>query len=255
MNRVALVARREWTEQLRQPALVGVMATLHGLIATLVVLALGAIQFLIVQQDVVALFVEDPQAIEALLGGLAGSSLALFMFLSFSQFLGLTAVLAGHSVLHDRQVGTLSFLLLAPIHRIELLLGKVIGAVGLALVIHLGIDGAGALVAAQFAVAQAHATWLPVSLTWWWSFLVTGPVWATFVAAICVIVSSRARDVRLAQQAVWFVVFFATLFAGLLVTWALAEGLLAQVAASGLGLVGLAGTIAVGVSAFDRDAR
>lgn len=255
MNRVWHVARREWLEQRRQPALIGVMALLHTIIVGLVLGSLGALEALTDPErgKVLAVFVDDPTTLPSVLDGLAGSTLTLFVFLSFTQFLGLTAVLAGHSLLHDRQVGTLTFLLLAPIHRTELLLGKVVGAVGLALALHVTIDGTASVVAIAFSVTAPHAMWLPVSATWWWSFLVTGPLWAAFVSAICVLVSSQARDVRLAQQGVWFVVFFATLFAGLLITWALAEGLQAQLAASGLGLAGLVATLMVGSAAFERD--
>jgi len=255
VNRVWHVARREWLEQLRQPALIGVMATLHGIIAVLVLIALLSIQTLTDPKlgAVLNAYFEDPTRLSQWLDGMAGSTLSLFVFLSFSQFLGLSSVLAGHSILHDRQVGTLTFLLLAPVRRSELLLGKVIGAVGLAMVLHLGIDGVAALVTTQFAVTAAHAEWLPVNPTWWWAFLVTGPLWAGFVAAVCVLVSSQARDVRLAQQGVWFVVFFATLFSGLLVTWALAEGLAAQIGASLLGLFGLAVTLGLGSLLFERD--
>ncbi|MEN0065807.1 MAG: ABC transporter permease subunit [Myxococcota bacterium] len=253
--RVLHVARREWLEQLRQPALLGVMATLHGVIAVLVLTALAAIGTLMDPEvgEVMTIFVDDPTRIPEWLDSLAGSTLTLFFFLSFTQFLGLTSVLAGHSILHDRQVGALTFLLLAPIRRVELLLGKVMGALGIALVLHLGIDGLTALLTTQFAVTAPHAVWLPVSAAWWWSFAVAGPVWAAFVAALCVLISSQARDVRLAQQGVWFVVFFATLFAGLLITWALAEGLATLLVASALGFVGLGSTVLVGSLAFERD--
>jgi len=255
VKRVWHIARREWLEQLRQPALIGVMATLHGVIALLVLTALASIDRLSdpEMRDIMAPFVNDPAELPAWLEGLAGSTLSLFVFLSLSQFLGLASVLAGHSILHDRQVGTLTFLLLAPIRRAELLLGKVLGAVGLASTLHIGIDGVTALLTTRFAVAAAHPVWLPVSVVWWWAFLVTGPVWAAFVGSMCVIISSQARDVRLAQQGVWFVVFFATLFAGLLVTWALTEGLAAQIGATLLGVAGLVAMLVIGVAAFERD--
>ncbi|MEO0600669.1 MAG: ABC transporter permease subunit [Myxococcota bacterium] len=255
MRRIWHIARREWLEQLRQPALIGVMVTLHLIIALLVITALASIERLMdpAARHMIRPFVEDPTQMQVWLLDLAGSTLSLFTFLSFSQFLGLSSVLAGHSVLHDRQVGTLTFLLLAPVHRVELVLGKVLGAVGVASVVHLSIDGLAALATTQFPVAGYHPVWLPLSSVWWWSFLVTGPLWATFVGSVCVLISSQARDVRLAQQGVAFTVFFATLFSGLLVTWALAEGMMAQLGASVLGLVGLVATVAVAVAAFERD--
>src|SRR5204863_433941 len=77
--------------------------------------------------------------------GIVASALQLYAFLTFTQFLGIAAVCCGHAMLHDRQCGTLSFLLLAPVGRFELLTGKVLGAIGWALGLYLVENGAAAL--------------------------------------------------------------------------------------------------------------
>jgi FtsH-binding integral membrane protein len=74
-----------------------------------------------------------------------------------------------------------------------------------------------------------------------------------WVGAVCVTVSSVARDVRTAQQAVWFVVFFATLLAGFLLTMALPQGAGMQLAAAAVAAFGTAITLLVGAQAISRD--
>ncbi len=251
------IARREWLEQRRQPVMLVVIASLYGLVALLVGVGLGALDFL----------ARDPARMQALagLGGqgdpaavvesLAGSAIGMFTFLVFSQFLGIASVLSGHTVLHDRQCGTLMFLLLARVRRLDLLAGKVLGAVGWSLALYLVIDGLGAVAIAALPVSAPHAAWLPTSPGWWVVFALGGPAWALFIGAICTVISSLAHDVRTAQQGVWFVVFFATLGSGGLLTWSLTAGLAAQLATVALALTGAAGTLVVGSQLMSRDVR
>ena len=84
----------------------------------------------------------------------------------------IAAVLAGHSVLHDRQSGTLTFLLLAPVRRTELLLGKVLGAIGPSFAMYLVISGGATVLASTFAITEPYAVRLPPSPP----FLVAGTI-------------------------------------------------------------------------------
>ena len=65
--------------------------------------------------------------------------------------------------------------------------------------------------------------------------------------------SSLAHDVRTAQQGVWFVVFFATLICGFLLTWALPYGVLAQLGVAGLAAFGAGATQLIGATLMSRD--
>jgi ABC-type transport system involved in multi-copper enzyme maturation permease subunit len=189
----------------------------------------------------------------AALQALAGTVVTFFDWLVFTQFLGFAAVLAGHSVLHDRQVQALPFLLLAPIRRYELLLGKVLGAVAIPLVLYAFISGGASALAASLPVAAPYADRLPTAPAWWVAFLLGGPAWAVFVCAVCAIVSSLARDVRTAQQGVWFVMFFATFACGWLLSSLLPRGVGVQLLVAGLGAVAGAVALAAGAQVISRD--
>jgi len=253
IGRILHIARREWLEQLRQPAMLGVIATLYGLVAALVLVTLLLLQN--VQSDPGQLssmldMGEDP---EAFLNLFVGGTVSAYNFLLYSQFLGIAAVLAGHAVLHDRQCGTLTFLLLAPVRRTELLIGKVIGAIGPPFLLYLLISGPAAVLANTLSITAPFAEQLPGNPAWWVAFLIGGPMWAVFIGSICTIVSSLAHDVRTAQQGVWFVVFFATLICGFLLTWALPHGVMAQLSVAGLAAFGAGATQWVGVALMSRD--
>jgi ABC-type transport system involved in multi-copper enzyme maturation permease subunit len=251
IGRVLHLARREMLEQRRQPAMLVVIATLYGIVALGVLALVGALQLL------------DDEAGAALLAGLGGLSappeeivvaaLQLYTFLTFTQLLGIAAVCSGHAMLHERQCGTLSFLLLAPVGRLELLLGKVLGAIGWASALYLFENGVASLLLCAFPIAGAGAAYLPLSASWWVAFLLGGPAWAVLVGAICTVVSSASRDVRTAQQGTWFVVFFASLVAGLLLTWALPAGVLAQLAVAALAATGAGAVLFMGSQVLGRD--
>ncbi|MBX2803936.1 MAG: ABC transporter permease subunit [Myxococcales bacterium] len=253
IRRVWHIARREWLEQRRQPAMLTVIATLYTLVTFLSVLVLAALDWMVqmVQEferpDTIVIAqmlqaVEGPEEIVAI----GESTVTLFTFLMFTQFVGFGAVLSGHAVLHDRQCGTLTFLLLAPVRRSELLLGKVLGAISWATLLYLLVFACGASLASSFDVARAHPQWLPVSVGWWVTFALGALAWALFTGSVCTVISAFARDVRTAQQAVWFVVFFATLGSGALLVGALEAGLAMQLTIVALALCGAGSTLGVG---------
>jgi len=237
--RVLHVARREWLENLRQPAMV---ATMGGLLVTVCALALWQIHTLDgMAEDVVTsrafafwtrvagITLDDP------VRDLAALCVYVLDYLTFSQLLGMTAVIAGHVGIHDRLCGTSPFLLLAPIRRGELVAGKILGALALPFVLYAAIGGTACAWAATYPVTAGVAAHLPPAEGWWFAFLVSGPVWTVFVGTLCVVISMRARDVRTAQQASWFLVFFATLALSPLVVNAMAWSLYAQIVLTAVG--------------------
>ncbi len=257
MKRVLLIARREWLEQRRQPAMLGIVATTFALIAGLALATLGLLEFALSDPTLTAqvgalLPVGDEQPDE-LLRGMVGSVVGLANWLLFTQFLGISAVLAGHSILHDRQTGALPFLLLAPVRRAELLAGKVVGSIGPAMALYLLISGAAYVAMALLPATAGFAQRLPPSPAWLVSFCLGGPAWALFLGTVCAIISSVARDVRTAQQAVWFAVLFASFGCGFLLAVLLSEGVVVQVAVAITGLLCAAGALAAGSQIISRD--
>jgi ABC-type transport system involved in multi-copper enzyme maturation permease subunit len=259
IRRVLLIARREWLEQLRQPWMIAVITALFSAIGLLVLAALGLLDHIARHPELeVALTTwlpfgsDDP---EALVAGLASGTVGLSNWLVFTQFLGIVAVLAGHSVLHDHQTHTLPFLLLAPVSRAELLLGKILGALGWPFALYVFVSGGAAMAAAALPVTSGLEDRLPPAPAWMIAFLVGGPLWAMVVAALCAIVSTLSRDVRTAQQAVWFVMFFATFVCGYLLAVLVPEGPLVQAAVAAVGAFATWGAVTAGSQIISRDLR
>ena len=250
MNRIQLIARREWLEQRRQPWMLAAIGSLYAAIAGLAVIA-------VLSLEVAARVGDGPHAPHAWLGttpsALAGTTLALFDFLCFTQMLGISAVVGGHAILHDRQSGTLPFLLLAPVDRMDLLVGKVIGALGWPILLYLVIDGAAAILLSVLPITADHGLLLPRSLGFWVAFTMGAPAFAVFLAAICTLLSAIAHDARTAQQGVWLVMFLTTLVAGSLLTRGLSAGLFAELAVAALGVVAAAITLRTGARYLARD--
>lgn len=259
IRRILLIARREWLEQLRQPWMLVVITSLFSAIGLLVISALVLLNHIRGDPELARELVfwlpfgaEDP---EGLVDGLAAGTVSLSNWLIFTQFLGIVAVLAGHSVLHDHQSHTLPFLLLAPVSRGELLLGKVLGALGLPFALYVFVSGGASMAAAQLQITEPLSDRLPPAPGWMIAFLVGGPLWAMVVASLCAIVSTLSRDVRTAQQAVWFVMFFATFVCGYLLAVLVPEGVIVQLAVAAVGLAATWGAITVGSQIISRDLR
>ena len=256
MMRVLHIARREWLEQRRQPAMLAVISSLYVLMSLVVLTPLAGLQYIASDAglvDTLNRMLGDAINPEAFIDTSAGFVLLTFNFLVFTQFLGIAAVMAGHTVLHDRQTGTLPFLLLSPVKRFELFTGKVLGAMGPAFVLYVVVSGSTALALLLFPVTSAHPAYLPSAPAWWVAFLWGGPAWGVFIATICTMVSSLATDVRTSQQGVWFVMFFGQFLCGLLLTNSLPDGLPTMLTVAVLGTLSAAAALFVGSLLFRRD--
>lgn len=256
MTRIGLIAQREIRELLRQPAMLAAITSLFLVIGGLV-LSVGLLFQLVTLDEEARAFVEsflpalgftsasleDVNALAMMIGG----------FLLLSQYLGISGVLAGHTVLHDRQCHTLPFLLLAPLSRVELLLGKVLGALALPTLLYLVSALVVMGILDWLPIAATSPEVLPSSLGWWISTLMGAPIWALAVSLICAIISAVARDVRTAQQGVWLIMFFATLAAGYLLVQQLPSGWPVQIGASGIGAALAATALFVGSRVISRD--
>ncbi len=251
ITRVLHLARREWLEQRRQPAMLGAIGALFALIAFLPLGILAVLELLLHL---------DPAA-AATLGGvdwapaLAQSTVSTWSFLAVSQLIGFVAVLAGLNVLHDRQCGTLTFLLLAPTRRAELLLGKVLGALAPVVALHALAAAPTAALLLLSPLARAAGATPALSPAWWLALFVGAPLWTGALATGCALVSAVATDVRTAQQFVWFLVFFTTLALGALLVGALPYGAPLQLGVAALGAVAFAAAVGVGAQGLSQDVR
>ena len=257
VDRIWRVARREWVEQQRQPAMLGAITLLFTVIAVLSAAALGILE--VVAHDPIALASFTPwfpgagDDGPAFIGEIAGTVVGFALWLVFTQLLGITGVLAGHALLHDRQTGTLPFLLLAPIRRAELLGGKVIGAIAPSIGIYLVVSGGLAVFASTLDVAATQRGVLPPSPAFLLAFFIGGPAWAGAVSTLCAVISGAARDVRTAQQGVWLVMLFATFACGWMLVGLMSRGVLVELGVAVLGLVALGIALASGAGLVSRD--
>jgi len=257
MRRVLLVARREWLEHRRQPAMIAAMGAVLAVIAGLV-LFVALLMALIESQPASRVLFEQNlattgMAIDDPIHTVIDGVLSSFNFLLFTQLLGMTAVLAGHAILHERQCGTLPFLMVSPLGRGELLLGKVLGAVFTPWLLYLGLGGCTAAALSALDVCQPFAWRLPPSPGWLIAFGLGGPAWAMALAAGGAALSVRAADVRTAQQGVWFLVFLASIFGGWMLGGPLQEDASFQAVVALLGLLLTAAGIGVGTWLLRRD--
>jgi len=256
VSRVLHIARREVLELIRQPWMLGFISVLYVFIALYLGVAAGLMQL-------VAL---DPVAQEQFVSNMAGLGfdglvpaeiigwiVSLGNFLTFTQYLGISSVLAGHTMLHERQSNTLPFLLLAPVSRGELLLGKVLGAVVLPTLLYLLVAVGAMGFISLLPISSAHAAVLPPAPGWLVAVLLGGPLWALGVGIICATLSAMARDVRTAQQGVWFIMFPATLSAGYLLAGRMADGAVMQLVVAALALVLAGAALLVGSQVISRD--
>lgn len=256
MNRILHIARREWLEQWRQPTMLAVIGGLYILITLVILSPLAMLQHTSNTPSALQTLqgaLGDGMTAEALIETGVGFVLVTFNFLLFTQFLGIAAVMAGHAVLHDRQTGTLTFLLLSPVSRFELFTGKVFGAIGPTFLLYLFVSGGTGIALLAFPITASSPDYLPTNPAWWVAFLLGGPAWGVFIATMCTIVSSFATDVRTSQQAVWMVMFFGQFLCGLLLTNGLSSGVAAQLAVAVAGALAATGALAVGSLTFRRD--
>jgi ABC-type Na+ efflux pump permease subunit len=255
MTRVRVVILREWLELARQPVMLGAITALFVLLATVVLGALFLLDWAFGQpsagDELLTWF--DALGISVTSGAqFSGTVWRINQFLMCSQTLGISAVLAGHTVLHDRQCHTLPFMLLAPLRRSELLLGKVVGAMGIPTLLFWGVSLIETLGFSQVSLLQESGCGAG-SLAWWLAVVVGVPMWTAAICGLCALASALVRDVRTAQQIVWFLLFFATLFCGTGLTSCVDQGVWAVIWFSVLGGIAFFATVWVGGVLLGRD--
>lgn len=243
------IARTELLEHQRQPWMVLVLA-LNYLIWVLIF-------------GVVFLSLADPataaeartQLAAAGVGFDATMALLVSTFgsLVFTNLPLYVAIMSGTSVIHDRESGTMPFLLLAPVTRGQLLAGKLLGAMGFPMLFHLLFVGGSCLLFGRLPLLEPYATTFGGTSAWWIGFLVGAPASAAFVGALGTVISALSRDVRTSMQYTSFFVGLLSLGFGYALVDALPQGAGVQVEfAAGCAIAAVI-TLLVGVRLINRD--
>ena len=251
------IARRESIEIARQPILLAVVLTLIVGIALLGGASLFVLDRLVSAEG----FAGNLEIFGPAYGLHGADGFAAFTrlvvhavnFLVFTQFLGVSAVLAGHTVLHEREVHALPFLLLAPVRRTELVLGKVLGALAIPGAVYAAVVVVLGLFLHTLPITAPVSDLLAPSRGWLAAFALAGPLWALVVCTLCSIASAIAPDVRTAQQLVWLVVTAITLTICYALTVLVGAGALPELALALAGAVAFALSLALAAVTLGRD--
>ncbi len=214
MKRVLHVARTEVLEHSRQPAMIAVLAVNYLFWGGLFVFALTVLDKAAQTPQTLALIsaqaadlgiCDGESALDALLR-LTTSTFGALLFTNLPLFV---AIMSGYSVLHDRTNNALPFLMLAPLSRYQLLLGKLLGALAIPTVLHIVGAGAVSAMVGSLDIMQSRAGQFGGSPAWWIAFLVGAPASGLLVGSLGTVISALSKDVRTSMQ-------FTSFFIGIL---------------------------------------
>lgn len=253
MKRLLRIAHTEVLEHLRQPWMIFILAANYALW----IVVFGTLFFLLDG------LTGDPEAFAPLKKQLASLGMEFDAFiqlatstfgsLSFTNLPLFVAIMSGTSVLHDRECGTMPFLMLAPVTRLQLLLGKLAGAMAIPLACHLVFVGASSLLFGRLPSLAPFAHKFGASPAWWVAFLVGAPASAAFVGALGTVISALSRDVRTSMQYTSFFIGLLSLGFGFVLVDGIAQGALVQLAFAAGCLVAAAATMFLGARLISRD--
>jgi len=244
------IARTEVLEHRRQPWMIFILAANYGLW----ICVFGAL-FVALDQSpaMVAALGQKTNAVGVGLDAflqLATSSLGTLLFTNLPLFV---AIMSGTSVLHDRECGTMPFLMLAPITRRQLLVGKLFGAMAIPLLFHLVFVGASSLLLGRLPLLRPFAHKFGATPAWWLAFLVGAPASALFVGSLGTVISARSSDIRTSMQYTSFFIGILSLGIGFVLVDGISQGASLQLLFAGGCIVGAVLTLLLGARLISQD--
>lgn len=253
MNGFLRIAKTEVLEHRRQPWMVFILALNY----VLWIVIFGALFFFLDgvsgQAETLATFKKQMAAFGVEIDAFLQLATSSFGSLCFTNLPLYVAIMCGTSVLHDRECGTMPFLMLAPVTRRTLLAGKLAGAMAIPLLLHLVFVGATSIAFGSLDVLAPYAHKLGGSAAWWVAFLVGAPVSAAFIGALGTVISALSRDIRTSMQYTSFFIGLLSLGIGFALVDATSEGVGLQMAFAGGCIVATAITLLVGARLISRD--
>ena len=253
MRRVLRIARTEVLEQRRQPWMIFILAANYALW----ICVFGAL-FLIMnaassRPEVLVPFKRQLAAFGVELGAFLQLATSTFGSLMFTNLPLFVAIMSGTSVLHDRESGTMPFLMLAPITRGQLLVGKLAGAMTIPLVFHLLFVGTSSLLLGRLGALAPYAHKLGASPAWWLAFLVGAPASAAMVGALGTVISALSRDIRTSMQYTSFFIGLLSLGIGFVLVDGISKGMVLQGVFAGGCVVASSLTLLLGARLISKD--
>jgi ABC-type transport system involved in multi-copper enzyme maturation permease subunit len=253
MKRFLRIARTEVLEHRRQPWMIFILAANYALWICI----FGAL-FLVIDR-----VSGRPETLARLKKQMAGYGVDLTAFMKFaiSTFGSLcftnlplyVAIMSGTSVLHDRECGTMPFLMLAPVTRRMLLAGKLAGAMAIPLVFHLLFVGTSSILLGRLESLAPFAQKLGASPAWWLAFLVGAPASAAFVGALGTVISALSSDMRTSMQYTSFFIGLLSLGIGIVLVDGISKGMVLQLVFAGGCIAATALTLLFGARLISKD--
>ena len=247
------IARTEVLEHRRQPWMIFILAANY----VLWICVFGAM-FLIFdrltsQPDTMALVKQQLAVLGVALEAMLQLATSTFASLLFTNLPLYVAIMSGTSVLHDRECGTMPFLMLAPVTRLQLLMGKLAGAMAIPLAFHLLFVGTSSVVLVRVPSLTPYAHKFGASPAWWLAFFVGAPASAAFVGALGTVISALSRDFRTAMQYTSFFIGLLSLGIGYILVDGITQGMALQVVFAVACLIAAALTLLVGARLISKD--
>lgn len=258
MNRVFWVAKTEALEQRRQVSMLWVMlanyvlwnATFLAVIVTLNASRENPQALALIASQALSLGICDG---ESALNGMIRLSNSTFGAVMFTTMPLFVAILSGYSVLNDRQNSTIPFLMLAPLSRYQLVLGKLLGAMVIPYLMHLVCVGATSMVAGRMAVMQPFRAQFGGSSAWWVAFVLGTPASGFLVGSLGTVISGLSKDVRTSMQYTSFVIGILSLAFGHILFDRINSGVGVQLAFAISALLGGMLILFIGSKIISRD--
>jgi len=253
MKRFLRIARTEVLEHRRQPWMIFILAANY----VLWIGVFGALFFVIERAssrpDTLVILNQQTAAFGVDLGAFLQLTTSTFGSLIFTNLPLYVAIMCGTSVLHDRECGTMPFLMLAPVTRRLLLAGKLAGAMTIPLLLHLVFVGTSSLVLGGFASLAPYAHKFGGSSAWWVAFLLGAPASAAFVGALGTVISALSRDVRTSMQYTSFFIGLLSLGIGFALVDGIQKGVTLQLVYAAGCIVATVLTLLVGAHLISKD--
>lgn len=258
MKRILTVAKTEILEQRRQPWMLFILTANYLLWGSVFFFVVFLLDFASETPEMMAALRQ--QAPQLSIGGdadpfqnilkLSTSSFGALLFTNLPLYV---AIMSGYSVLHDREVGALPFLMLAPLTRYQLLFGKLLGAMTIPYIMHVILVGPVLLVSGRFSIMIQFRDQLGYSPAFWVAYLIGAPASGLMVGALGTVISGLSKDVRTSMQYTSFFIGILSLVFGFSLFDGIPSGIVFQlVFAAGTILVGL-GVLFLGSRIVSRD--
>ncbi|MEO1273534.1 MAG: ABC transporter permease subunit [Myxococcota bacterium] len=188
------------------------------------------------------------------LRAMVGAVLPGYLALLVTNMPIFVAYFAGYSMIHDRESGVLPFVLLSPLSRGQMLVGKLMGLMAIPMMMHVVGTMLGCLPLMNLEIVATHQALVGGDISWWVLVLGVTPCFALFIGALGTVISALVRDVRASMQIMSLCFWLLSLGFNMAVVYSVRpEGLGQLVGFAVASLVACIITLAVGSQVMARD--